>query len=490
MTPPRIYEIHTLAWLDALSARRGAPVTLAGVPDSELDALADLGPDAVWLMGIWERSPAGREIALSHPGLQNDYARALPSFGPTDITGSPYAVRRYFVDPAAGSREDLASFRRRLASRGMKLFLDFVPNHVAPDHPWLTESPDCLLTASEADLARDPDTFFRHPTTGRIFAHGKDPYFPAWTDTVQVNAFHPALRERVIATLLNIASQCDGVRCDMAMLLTTPVFSRTWGPLAGAPPGEDYWLAVLPSIQRVYPDFQLIAEVYWDMEYTLMQQGFHFAYDKRLYDRMCHEGAAAIRGHLHADLAYQSRLVRFIENHDEPRAATALGPARSRAAAVLVLTLPGAALLHEGQELGHRTKLPVQLHRRPTEPDDLPLRAFYRTLLSASRAPAFREGTFSLREALPISPRSAEHRGLIAFTRAHGPELRLVVVNWSPEYGQARIPLPDLGLAGKPLRLTDALTGETYARSGDEVSTAGLHVLLPPWGAHLFSIDA
>ena len=135
-----------------------------------------------------------------------------------------------------------------------------------------------------------------------------------------------------------------------------------------------------------------MAEAYWDLESALQQQGFNYCYDKRLYDRLAHENASSVRLHLLADIAYQEKLVRFIENHDEPRAAATFSALQQRAAAVTILTLPGAKLLHEGQLEGCRAKLPVQLGRRPIEPADGELRAFYLKLIPAVNDKAFREG--------------------------------------------------------------------------------------------------
>ena len=108
------------------------------------------------------------------------------------------------------------------------------------------------------------------------------------------------------------------------------VFERTWGERAGARPADEYWPPLIAAVKAEHPDFVFLAEAYWDLEYALQQQGFDYCYDKRLYDRLMHDGAEAVRGHLTGDPAYQERLLRFIENHDEPRAAARFRPAGPR----------------------------------------------------------------------------------------------------------------------------------------------------------------
>ena len=278
-------------------------------------------------MGVWERSPAGIAIALRNPGLLEDFERALPGFAPEDVVGSPYCVREYRVAAALGGTEGLASAREALAERGVGLILDFVPNHVAPDHPWTGAHPEYFVGGSDDDLQRDPASFVR--VGDRVLANGRDPYFPAWPDVVQLNAFSPDLRRAALDTVGAIADQADGVRCDMAMLMMNDVFERTWGERAGPRPADDYWPTLIGDVKRTHPGFVFIAEAYWDLEYALQQQGFDYCYDKRLYDRLAHEGAESVRGHLTADIGYQERLVRFVENHDEPRAAATFPPGKA-----------------------------------------------------------------------------------------------------------------------------------------------------------------
>ena len=134
-----------------------------------------------------------------------------------------------------------------------------------------------------------------------MFAYGWDPYFPAWPDVLQLNAFHPGLRQTAIKTLADIARQCDGVRCDMAMLLLNAIFERTWGHRAGPRPATEYWRDVIQAVKGRHPRFLLLAEAYWDREWDLQQQGFDYCYDKRLYDRLAHDTAESVRLHLCAD---------------------------------------------------------------------------------------------------------------------------------------------------------------------------------------------
>ncbi len=332
-------------------------------------------------MGVWERSPAGLEIARADPGLDAGNRAALPDLRDGDVIGSPYCVRDYVVDDRFGGRAALAAARAALHARGLGLILDYVPNHVAPDHPWTTSRPECFVTGSDDDLRDHPEAFLRTPAG--VLARGRDPYFPPWPDVVQLDAFSPALRDAVAATLIDIGGQCDGLRCDMAMLMANEVFARTWGDRAGPAPAEEYWPGLIARAKAACPDLLFLAEAYWDMEWTLQQQGFDLCYDKRLYDRLVHEPAESVHGHLEADAGYQERLLRFIENHDEPRAAATFGPAQARAAAVATMTLQGARLVHDGQMEGRRTRIPVFLARGPDEPVDEDLRAFYHRLLRA-----------------------------------------------------------------------------------------------------------
>jgi glycosidase len=419
-------------------------------------------------------------------GLLEDFRRALPDFSAEDNVGSPYCVRRYGVDRHLGGPEGLAAARKALAKRGIRLLLDFVPNHVAPDHPWVFEHPEYFVRGDHNDLARDPASFL--DIGGNVFACGRDPFFLAWPDVLQLNAFAPGLRAAVIGTLSTVAAQSDGIRCDMSMLMLNDIFERTWGARAGSKPGNDYWTTVIPAIKGKHPEFKFIAEAYWDLEWELQQQGFDYCYDKKLYDRMEHGDPESVRQHLLGDFSYQEKMVRFLENHDEPRAAVTFSGDEGRAAAVAVLTLMGAKLLHEGQFEARQIRLPVFLGRRPEEPVDHELVAFYEQLLMVTNRDVFRNGAWRLCERAGWD-NNQSCQELLTWCWVKDNERFLVVINFGQEAAQARLFVPWDELRGKQWRLKDVLSGESYDRSGTDMRDAGLYVDLAGWKCHLFQVS-
>ncbi|MCX6234347.1 MAG: alpha-amylase family glycosyl hydrolase [Bacteroidetes bacterium] len=483
---PVIYEINTWIWLQELSRKYDRHITLSSVPQQEWDFLSSFDVDAVWLMGVWERSPAGLQIAISNEGMMSDFRHALPDLQPQDIVGSPYCVRRYVVGDNLGGKEGLAAARTALQKRGLRLILDFVPNHVAPDHPWTSEHPEYFIRGNPDDLLNDPQSFLK--VNGNIFARGRDPYYPAWPDVLQLNVFNAGLQKAVTDTLLEIADQCDGVRCDMAMLVMNSIFEQTWGRRAGEKPDCDYWTELILEVKDTHPEFLFIAEVYWDLEWHLQQQGFDFCYDKRLYDRIIHDDADSIRQHLNGDITYQSKLIRFIENHDEPRAAFTLSPMKARTAAVALLTLPGAKLLHEGQFEGRKEKVPVFLTRRPEEPADRELEAFYKTLLNAVNNDTFRNGRWQLCESREWH-KSNSNLNILAWCWQSDEERYVIILNFSNNEAQAYVRIPFEELQGKMWIFYDVLSGEIFEKSGDEMTESGVYVSLNPWEYSFFRIQ-
>lgn len=486
---PFIYQINTWVWLDRLSRTYEMPLTLETVPDDVLNELAALNVDAIWLMGVWYRSPATRASALRYI---HEYRGALPDITPEDVVGSPYAVGMYQVDGNLGGRTGLANFRRRLAERGLKLILDYVPNHVATDHPWVSRHPEWMVQGKPADLRKRKDDFFSTRDSlgqARVIAHGRDPYFPGWVDTAQINAFNPEVRRATVDLLKDIASQCDGVRCDMAMLFLNDIFRRTWGGYVPENPTTEFWADVIQPVREAHADFLFMAEVYWDMEYRLLELGFDYCYDKRLYDRIRDNDIGGIRTHLIADGGYQQHLTRFIENHDEQRAVAHFGLPKSKMGAVMICTLPGATLLHDGQFEGRRVKLPVQIGRQPEEKLDMELKQFYQRLLQETRAPIYQRGHWVQYHPSPAKD-NGSHHNLVAYGWRCDHQYRLIVINLTGSWSQSHISLylwPEMGHSN--WLLTDILNDAHYTRGGGHMLNPGLYVELAPYSAHVFHLE-
>ena len=476
---PVLYEIHTAVWLTELSVQAGRPLSLATVPDAELDAIAAAGFDGVWLMGVWQRSAAARALAVAF----------LPTYPPDDVTGSPYAIARYQVEAAFGGDDGLAALRARLHRRGLRLVLDFVPNHLACDTPWLAEHPQAFMFVDEAEHRRSPARSFSATVAGRprLFAHGTDPQTSVWADTVQLDHRRPETRRLLTETLRQLAEQADGVRCDMAMLVMRAIFLRTWGG-AFDPPDAELWPAAIAAVKRVQPDFLLLAEVYWDLEEELQRQGFDYTYDKRLYDHLVAEDWGALGARLTAPAAFQEHAAHFTENHDEPRAVSVFGPARARAAALVTFAAPGLRLVHHGQLEGRRLRVPVQVRRRRSEAPDPALVEFHAALLRALAEPAFHDGRWWPLRAAAAWEGNPSHRAFQGFAWQHGDARWIAVANLAATRGQCWLPLPLSGVAGRRWVLADRLGDARYDRDGDELASRGLYLDLPPFGHHLFAL--
>jgi glycosidase len=483
---PLLFQVNTRVRLSELARALGRSATLDDVTDAELDALAQQGFDVVWFLGVWQTGEAARQVSATNPDLLAEYARVLPDFTAADITGSPFAVRDYRVHSDFGGDAALARLRERLAARGLRLMLDFVPNHVAPDHPWLNAHPDFFIEATQEQLSAQPRNWRRVDTdTGsRILAYGRDPYFAGWSDTLQLNYANAELQEAMFGELRRIATQCDGVRCDMAMLVLPDVFARTWGMDA-----QPFWPRVTAAVHDEHPGFLFMAEVYWDLEWVLQQHGFDYTYDKRLYDRLREGRAQPVREHLYAGLDFQDHLARFLENHDEPRAAATFDADMHRAAAVVTFLAPGLRFLHQGEREGRSVRIPMHIGRGPDEAPDSELATFYDALIACLDQPAFRDGQWKLLDARSAWDGNASNDNFICYAWT-GPtdERRLVAVNYSAQQSQCRVGTPWPDLSGWTWRLKDALGDEEYERDGDELSTAGLYLDVAAWGYNVFEV--
>ncbi len=483
---PSLYQINTRPWLTGLSRRLGRSVTLDDIPDTDLDHLAEIGFDWVWFRSVWQTGPAGQQVSRTNPEWRREFEATLPDLCDEDIAGSGFAITGYTAHRALGGDEALARLRGRLRQRGLRLMLDFVPNHTGLDHPWVEDHPEYYIAGTELDLSRAPRnyTWVKRSGGDRLLALGRDPFFPGWPDALQLNYGNSATQEAMLAELLKIATQCDGVRCDMAMLVLPEVFERTWGIAA-----QPFWPRAIPRIREQTPGFCLMAEVYWDLEWTLQRQGFDYTYDKRLYDRLHERHARPVREHFWAGLDYQERLARFLENHDEPRAAATFSPEVHRAAAVISYLCPGLRFFQEGQFEGRTTKISPHLCREPDEPVNPQLKAFYDRLLAVVRGGAFRDGCWRLLECVPAWDGNWTCDCFIAFSW-EGPdhEQLVVVVNYADHQSQCHVRLPFSNLQHRSWHLEDQLGAGAFDRDGYELLSRGLFVDMGAWSYHVLQL--
>jgi hypothetical protein len=221
----------------------------------------------------------------------------------------------------------------------------------------------------------------------------------------------------------------------------------------------------------------------------MQQQGFDYAYDKRLYDRLRDGHATPVRGHLLAGLDYQDRLARFMENHDEPRAAVTFEPRMHQAAAIVTYLSPGLRFFHQGQFEGRRKRISPHLVRAPFEPTDDAVQRFYERLLAVLRETTFREGAWRLLECAPAWDGNGTWDCFLAWmwTGTAG-ERRLVAINYAGNQSQCYVRVPASG--GGVVRLADVMGTLVVDRNGHDLGTRGLYLDMPPWGYHVFDVTA
>ncbi len=470
---PLVYEINTRIWLKKLSRLHNRPITLGNIPDEEFAFFSSCGFDMVWLMGVWQPSKHSKAIATSHAGLRTSFLEHLDTVRPDDIASSPYSIASYTVNESLGGEKELGLFRKRLRECGIKLMLDFVPNHLALDNEWLPENAEYFIPVSSAEHSNDPESAFEY-ARGKYLAYGKDPYFAPWTDTLQLDYANPATHRMMTENLFKISDQCDAVRCDVAMLILKSVFNTTWSNLSGHMKDE-FWGGAIAAVKKRHPGFLFLAESYWNKEWELQQQGFDFTYDKPFYDYIVSApvNTEKLTGHILAQWDYQKKLCRFLENHDEPRAADKVG-LNNRAAALVLLTAPGMHLIHQDQMDGFHWKIPVQLVKQAPEPCDKELAVLYKKLFALQKQPLFQSGHIEW-----LNLNAANNSHCFGFHRFTHEQHGFILANFSATGIGIEFRHP--ALEGIAIERISVLSSSTESKIGDiRTSEKGLQVLLAP----------
>jgi hypothetical protein len=473
----QVYELNVRTWRSDRSAALGRAATLDDLPYEYLDHLVEGGFTWLYLLGVWRTGPLARADALKDAALLDHLSAYLPDFTAQDIAGSPMAISGYEVMAELGGDEALARLRDRAQACGLSLMLDFVPNHVGLDHAWAREHPEWFILGDEHRLRTHPEAWCR--LHGRIFAHGRDPFFAPWSSTLQIDFGNPQAQEAVITEASSIASRCDGLRVDEAMLVLDDVFEGTWGRR-----GPAFWPTCLQRVRAEHPGTVFMAEVYWNLEYRLQQEGFDFTYDKTLYDRLLDGNPEAVRGHLRAQLDFQHHCVRFIENEDEQRAAARIpDPARHHAILLITGMVPGLLLCHHGQEDGLRLYCPLAAARRPAEEGSEAHRRSYRDLIALLAEPARHDGTWRLLE--PLGHQS--HALIACLWSLPSFHQLLVIVNLSGGTVEGAVEAGPL--ANRDCQFQDRLSGaHPFTVHADTLRDQGIWVRLGPWQAVAYRI--
>ncbi len=442
------------------------------------------------MLGVWRVGPTSTAISKSRPEWCSDYKKVLPDLSDQDISGSPFAICGYEADPILGGPGALERFRLRLHAAGLKLVLDFVPNHIGFDHHWVKSHPDYFISGTAENLQHDPDTWTRLPD-GQIVAYGRDPHYPGWPDTLQLNFFNPALRLAVQDEVLKVSKLCDGLRCDMAMLIEPEVFRRTWETrVPSAVQGfSSFWPETIAAVKQQHPEFLFIAEVYWNYEQKLQDLGFDYTYDKTLYDRVIDRRGPPLRQHLLAARPYQERMVRFLENHDEARIASRLSVQEHRAAALVTFFSPGMRFFHDGQLTGKRVRVPVHLRRGPQEKVSIDVETMYKTLLPLIQAPVNKHGLWNILDTGRAWPDNPTNENFICYLVEHPLQNLVIIVNYASYRGQCFVRIPDRPWLEHSIEFRDLLSHERLVRSATDLLERGLFVDMAEWQCHIFVVE-
>jgi hypothetical protein len=275
----------------------------------------------------------------------------------------------------------------------------------------------------------------------------------------------------------------------MAMLVLNEVFGKTWGP--GKTTVPEFWAEVIPAVKKNFPEFLFLGEVYWGLEARLQSLGFDYTYEKIFYDYLVAHRSQELHRHLlQASPEFLAASAHFLENHDEARIASILSPGEHRAAALLLLGLPGLRLLHEGQLTGAKQRASVHLCCRPVEPVDTEIQEFYEKLLSTVQKTFLGHGVGKVLETRAAWPENSTAEKFILIQwdgwAGQNPAFDLVVVNLASHQSQCYALLQIPGPEANRWRMEELLGAKVFMREGRELRERGLYLDVPPYAAQVF----
>lgn len=485
-TNPHVLEISAHRWFNKIERDLGRKITLADIPEKYLFEIKAAGFDALWLMGIWEESLTSRQIARTDAPINNYIKKLVPDYKREDIFGSPYSICSYKVDKKFGDRTSLLKFKEKLNENGLSLILDFVGNHFSVDHPLTWQEPDLFISSKKEPS--DKELFYQNKN-GVWIAHGKDPYYAPWTDSAQLNLFNPKTRQMLMQALLEICPLCDGLRCDMVMLMLNKVHKEIWGKYINYEmPGEEFWPQAIRTIKEKFPSFSFVAEVYWGLESEVQDLGFDFTYDKILYDRLLFSNPPQIAAHLSAEHLYQKKTLRFIANHDEEAPIAAFGSKqRSFAAAVVAYTLSGGRLFTSSQLYGVKHRLPIQYVPSAIYSDEEVL-SFYKKMLGIINHPCFHGGQWFLKTASSYDGKDLSHQNILTWMWTQNTTCKVVVINYSNQRSKFKLFMDKLPKT-QDICLKDEFLNTFLMVPYDDLKNNGLTLDFAPYDFKIFSVD-
>ena len=468
--------------------------TLIDLPFEFFKELKALGVDYIWPLGIYEPSKESQKIAREMKELHRRYDESLPGWTIEDVIGSPYAIKSYSVSKSFGADRFYTKFKELLLKKfDLKIILDFVHNHVAIDNPIVKKHPEYFIHCVENnELKYSPDFYELKAGEKTYFiAHGRDPYFPSWKDTLQLDYRSKSVQKFMINELLKLSKKCDGVRCDMAMLGLSNIFHNNWKnyqlPNDAVPSGKEFWREAIDKVKKKNPDFIFIGEVYWDCEKDLLDLGFDYVYDKKFYDLMVKQNILLINEYIKRAFTYGRNRFLFLENHDEPRSSLVFNLDYIKVLATLVYTLPSMKLIHAGQIEGKKYPHAIQLRRIYSEPLSGELKNFYLKLLFAIKSSTITNGYFKYLNPLPAWEGSISHNNFTIFLYENEKmNIDLVVLNLSPYQSQCKVKVESYNIVDKKFLIKDRLSDEEYLRDGNEMYYDGLYFDLKPYQSQIF----